>query len=107
MPHAYRNLTDLIRPDDYYSHCESADAIAEEEERIIAARIGAGWSRDTRGWFSICGFSADDWDREGLPYPEDPEYPAWASAYYHYDADDNDQLPELETTVRQLQCLLT
>jgi len=107
MSHSYRNLTDLLRPDDHYSHCESADAIAEEEERIIAARLAAGWTQDSRGWFSPCGCSTDDWEHEGLPYPEDPEYPAWASAYYHYDADDNDQLPQLEATIHQLQPLLT
>jgi hypothetical protein len=106
MSHSYRNLTDLLRPDVHYSHCESEDAIAEEEERIIAARLAAGWTQDSGGWFSICGISAADWEREGLPFPEDLSYPAWASAFYHYDAEDNGQLSELDATIHELVHLL-
>jgi len=30
-----------------------------------------------------------DWELEGYPFPEDPGYASWASAFYHYEALDS------------------
>jgi hypothetical protein len=37
-----------------------------------------------------------DWLTEGNPLPEDPDFAAWASAYYHHDAIDAGELAALE-----------
>ena len=58
-----------------------------------AARLAAGWTFTHGEWFSPCGMPESDWSEESLPFPEDADYASWASAYYHYEALDNDTNP--------------
>ena len=76
--------------DSWYDHLGAVEAAMAEEDRINRIRWQAGWTADEGGWYSPEGISASDWEHvEGYPLPEDPEFPAWASAFYHYEALDN------------------
>lgn len=63
--------------------------------RVVELRNAAGWELKGRlGWFSPEGDTEAEWAEEGRPFPEDPDYAGWASAYWHYEALDNDLDPE-------------
>lgn len=63
--------------------------------RVVAIRQAAGWELKGRlGWISPEGDTEAEWAEEGLPFPEDPGYADWASAYWHYEALSNDLDPE-------------
>lgn len=80
----------------WYDHLGQAEAAMAEQDRIDAIRRAAGWDADEGGWISPDGIPESEWEHEyGHPFPEDADYPAFASAYFHYDAADADQLPEL------------
>jgi hypothetical protein len=74
----------------WYDHLFQVEAAMAEDDRIVHIREAAGWTADEGGWYSPDGVSASDWEDEGLPFPEDGDYAAWASAYWHYEALDND-----------------
>jgi hypothetical protein len=61
-----------------------------------ATRLAARWYVADGLWHAPCGTTELDWLKEGCPLPEDPNFPAWASAFYHYDAIDADELAALE-----------
>jgi hypothetical protein len=61
-----------------------------------AIRLTARWLLANGTWHAPDGTPEADWITEGNPLPEDPDYPAFLSAAFHYDADDADQLPALE-----------
>ena len=75
--------------DSWYKHLGAVEAAMAEEDRIAGMRWRAGWTGDEGGWYSPCGMHESDWENEGYPLPEDPEFPDWAAAFYHYDALDN------------------
>jgi hypothetical protein len=55
----------------------------------LLCRQAAGWtSTPEGGWSAPCGTPEIDWLIEGYPLPEDADYPAWASAFYHYELED-------------------
>jgi hypothetical protein len=72
--------------DSWYQHLGAVEAAMAEEDRVYAARSAANWTADEGGWYAPCGTHESDWQDEGYPLPEDPEFAAWASAFYHYDA---------------------
>lgn len=73
--------------DSWYTHLPAVEAAMAEEDRIARLRWQAGWTADEGGWTSPCGIHESDWEHEeGYPLPEDPDFPAWASAFYHYEA---------------------
>ena len=74
--------------DSWYQHLGAVEAAMAEDDRIYAIRCAAGWDADEGGWYAPCGMHESDWEDEGYPLPEDPEFAAWASAFYHYDAAD-------------------
>jgi hypothetical protein len=76
--------------DSWYQHLGAVEAAMAEEDRIAGARWRAGWTGDEGGWYAPCGMHESDWENEGYPLPEDPEFPAWAAAFYHYEALDNE-----------------
>ena len=80
------NLAQLERRPNWYDHLGQVEAAMADERRTSAARRAAGWNADEGGWYSPCGMHESDWELEGYPFPEDPGYAAWASAFYHYDA---------------------
>ena len=89
------NLAQLEQRPNWYDHLGAVEAAMAEEDRINRIRWQAGWTADEGGWYSPEGISASDWEHvEGHPLPEDPEFPAWASAFYHYEALDNDLDPD-------------
>lgn len=75
--------------DSWYQHLGAVEAAMAEEDRIAGIRWRAGWTGDEGGWYSPCGMHESDWENEGYPLPEDPEFPTWAAAFYHYEALDN------------------
>ena len=80
------NLLQLEQRPNWYAHLDSVEAAMRDQDRIDAARTAANWTADEGGWYSPCGMHESDWELEGYPFPEDPGYAAWASAFYHYDA---------------------
>jgi hypothetical protein len=80
------NLAQLERRPNWYEHLPQVEAAMADERRTSAARCAAGWSCDEGGWYSPCGMHESDWELEGYPLPEDPDFPEWAAAFYHYDA---------------------
>jgi hypothetical protein len=83
------NLLQLDSRPNWYNHLDSVEAAMADERRTSATRRAAGWSGDEGGWYSPCGMHESDWELEGYPFPEDPEYASWASAFYHYEALDS------------------
>ncbi|MFZ9655512.1 MAG: hypothetical protein ACO29V_07695 [Limnohabitans sp.] len=83
------NLLQLASRPNWYDHLSQVEAAMAEQDRIDGARWRAGWTGDEGGWYAPCGMHESDWELEGYPFPEDPEFPAWASAYYHYEALDS------------------
>lgn len=71
--------------DSWYQHLGSVEAAMAEEDRIAKVRWQAGWTADEGGWYAPCGTHESDWEDEGYPLPEDPQFPAWSAAFYHYD----------------------
>jgi hypothetical protein len=61
-----------------------------------ATRLAARWYVADGIWHAPCGVTELDWLAEGNPLPEDPDFAAWASAYYHHDAIDAGELAALE-----------
>jgi hypothetical protein len=93
------NLAMLQVHPNWYDHLSQVEAAMTEDDRIDRIRRAAGWTTDEGGWLSPDGVHESDWEHEyGHPFPEDADYPAFASAYFHYDAA-ADQLPELSTIV--------
>lgn len=73
--------------DSWYQHLGAVEAAMAEDDRKHRIRWQASWTCDEGGWFAPCGTSESDWEHEnGYPMPEDPDFPEWASAFYHYDA---------------------
>ena len=70
-----------------------------EEDRIARIRYAASWDADEGGWIAPDGTPESDWADNGYPFPEDPGYPDWASAFFYYEAADADQLPQLEADI--------
>lgn len=83
------NLLQLEQRPNWYDHLGAAEAAMREQDRIDTLRSRAGWEGDEGGWYSPCGMHESDWELEGYPFPEDPGYASWASAYYHYEALDS------------------
>ena len=79
------NLLQLERHPNWYDHLGQAEAAMAEQDRIDAIRTAAGWTCDEGGWYSPCGMHESDWELEGRPFPEDPDYAAFWSAYIHYE----------------------
>lgn len=79
------NLLQLASRPNWYDHLSQVEAAMAEQDRIDGARWRAGWTGDEGGWYAPCGMHESDWELEGYPFPEDPEFPAWAAAFYHYD----------------------
>jgi hypothetical protein len=83
------NLLQLGSRPNWYDHLGAAEAAMRDQDRIDTIRSAAGWSGDEGGWYSPDGMHESDWELEGYPLPEEPEYAAWASAFYHYEALDS------------------
>ena len=79
--------------DSWYQHLGAVEAAMAEQDRIDTARSRAGWTGDEGGWYAPCGTHESDWEDEGYPFPEDPDFAAWASAFYHYEALDSAPTP--------------
>jgi hypothetical protein len=57
-------------------------------------RLAAGWDCDPEyGWVAPCGTTESDWEDNGYPLPEDDDFASWFSAFYHYEALENDSTP--------------
>lgn len=81
------NLAQLEKRPNWYDHLGAVEAAMAEDDRKHRLRRQAGWTCDEGGWFAPCGTSESDWEHEnGYPLPEDPDFPEWAAAFYHYDA---------------------
>lgn len=80
----------------WYDHLGQVEAAMAEQDRIARTRYAAGWTADEGGWITPDGTPESDWADEGYPFPEDLEYPEFIGALLHYDADDADELSELE-----------
>jgi hypothetical protein len=75
----------------------SLDVTVRASDRLWACRLAAGWEYDPGyGWSSACGTTVTDWEDNDYPLPEGPEFPGWASAFYHHDAIDAGELAALE-----------
>lgn len=90
------NLLQLERRPNWYDYLPQVEAAMTECARVERLRYAAGWTADEGGWISPNGVPASDWEDDELPFPEDPGYADWASAYWHYEAVDAGQLPVLE-----------
>jgi len=80
------NLLQLQSRPNWYDHLSQVEAAMAEQSRIDRARSDAGWEGDEGGWYSPCGMHEFDWELEGYPFPEDPEYGDWFRAHYHHTA---------------------
>lgn len=81
------NLAQLEQRTNWYQHLGAVKAAMAEDDRKHRLRWQAGWTCDEGGWYAPCGTSESDWEHEnGYPLPEDPDFPEWADAFYHYDA---------------------
>lgn len=69
------------------------EAAITEQARIYNLRLAAGWTRDECCWTAPCGTCEIDWHYNGWPFPEDSTFPAWFTAFHHYDALDADAPP--------------
>ena len=67
--------------DSWYTHLPQVEAAMAEQDRIDSARWRAGWTGDEGGWYAPCGTHESDWEAEGRPLPEDPDFPMWAAAH--------------------------
>lgn len=67
--------------DSWYRHLPAVEAAVAEDYRIAAARSQAGWTGDEGGWYAPCGTHESDWEAEGRPLPEDPDFLTWAAAH--------------------------
>jgi hypothetical protein len=85
------NVAMAARYANWYDLLPQVEEAMREEDRIFEIRRNADWECDEGGWYSPCGISESDWEHEyGYPFPEDPEYAAWADAYYHYEKLDSE-----------------
>lgn len=51
-------------------------------EHIDACRLEAGWVLDADcNWMSPDGISEDDWENNGHPLPEDPDFARFMASY--------------------------
>lgn len=90
------NLLQLERHPNWYDHLPQVEAAMAEEARIADIRWKAGWTADEGGWSSPEGIHESAWENdEGFPFPEDPAFTEWASAYYHYEELDTGDLTRL------------
>ena len=86
MADATFDLAMVAKIPTWYNYLPQVEAAMCEQDRIDKARWRAGWDADEGGWYSPCGISEFDWEHEyGYPFPEEPGYEEWASAFYHYD----------------------
>lgn len=76
------NLAMLQVHPNWYDHLGQAEAAMADQDRIDSIRNAAGWTCDEGGWISPDDTPESDW--EG-PFPEDPDYAAFWSAYIHYE----------------------
>lgn len=83
------NLLQMERRPNWYDHLPQVEAAMAEADRIYWIRDSAGWEADEGGWYSPCGIPEHDWYLDGRPFPEDPGYAEFASAFYHYEEVDN------------------
>lgn len=83
------NLAQLAVRPNWYDHLDKIEAMLRGQDHADHIRREAGWETDEGGWYAPCGMHEDDWACEGHPFPEDPEYAEWASAYYHHEALDS------------------
>lgn len=63
-----------------------------DPRQVYRARQAAGWTTDANGWVAPDGTSEDDWAAERYPFPEEPGFAEWFSAFHHYQALDEDRL---------------
>jgi hypothetical protein len=82
-PHTFTHGVDPSIPLDHALRHHKADAY-----KTYRARQMAGWTTNSAGWVSPCGMSEDEWAAEEYPFPEEPGFSEWFSAFYHYDAAD-------------------
>lgn len=94
------NLAQLPAHPNWYDFISQAEAAMAEDFRIHRIRRAAGWTTDEGDWISPDGIHEDDWAEEDYPFPEDESYAAFASAYFHYEAVDADELERLDATLR-------
>lgn len=101
------NLAQLATRPNWYDHLGQVEAAMAEQDRIARIRRAAGWDADEGGWIAPDGTLESDWTDNGYPFPEDPDYADWASAFFHYEAVDADQLPRLEADLNTLRAVST
>jgi hypothetical protein len=80
------NLAQLAARPNWYDHLSQVERAMAEDDRIARIRRAAGWTTDEGGWLARDDTPESDWADNGYPFPEDPDYTAWASAFYHYEA---------------------
>jgi hypothetical protein len=76
------NLLQLAACPTFYDHLPAIEKAMREESRIANIRLRAGWDGDEGGWVSPCGMGESSWEDAGYPFPEDPDYAAFAATYY-------------------------
>jgi hypothetical protein len=90
------NLLQLEQRPNWYEHLSQVEAAMAHDDHVRRLRWQAGWTTDEGGWYSPEGIHESDWEHvEGYPLPEDPEFPAWASAFYFYEALDYADTPSI------------
>lgn len=93
------DLAQLATRPNWYDHLDKVEAAIAAQDHVARIRRAAGWDADEGGWIAPDGTPESDWTDNGYPFPEEPDYAAWASAFFHYDAVDADQLPQLEADI--------
>jgi len=98
MPDPAFDLLQLERHPNWYDLLPQLEAAQAEFDRIYRIRCAAGWEITELGtWLthdhdaSGDRITAEAWELDGYPKPEDPDYGEWHRAAYTYEARDNDQ----------------
>jgi len=84
------NLAQLERRPNWYEHISAVENAMAAQDQLYRTRWRAGWSCDEGGWYAPCRMHEHDWELEGYPFPEDPDYQEWAEAFWHYELLDNE-----------------
>ena len=55
------------------------------DESARKARLDAGWTETSKGWFAPCGTSEEMWRDGGYALPEQPFYVDWRAPFSLYE----------------------
>ncbi len=83
------SLLQLHQRPNWYDHLNATENAIAAEDQLYRTRWQAGWSCDEGGWYAPDGTHEFEWELEGYPFPEQPNYQTWADVFWHRSTHDN------------------